>query len=313
MTEPFLTYRLPGCNDVVEATLSGTETSTLTFGDASIRPWPGEHFDACSASLTGSGTPRELYISRVADLIRRLKQSGGKTVIARRIAGEFRAFDLKAMVKEYFGMFPDMFCFVFYHPLTGYWMGASPELLLRYDASGGRIDTQALAGTRLSGSDMPWSDKNVAEHRMVVDDMTERIHAAAPSVSMNVGQRTTLGYGAIEHLCTPISVSGITPEAARSIEEAMHPTAAVGGYPRTAACADIQRIEDAPRRCYGGLISVNDADSRITYVVLRCVHFDTDRWEIYTGSGVTADSEADDEWNETATKAEPLIQLLAHY
>lgn len=314
MTDSFLIYRLPGSSNIVHATLTDADSSILTFGNVTVRPWPGEQFDASTAAPDGNSTSQSLYIDRVSTLIDRLRQSGGKTVIARRISGAFRSFDLKAMIQEYFTLFPDMFCFAFYHPTTGYWMGASPELLIRYDASTGRVETQALAGTRLRGADKTWSDKNVAEHLMVVDDMAERISIVADVTYMSMSPHTTLSYGNIEHLCTPIAVTGLTPEAAVYIENALHPTAAVGGYPRARAYADIRAIEDAPRRCYGGLISLNDpGGNRTTYVVLRCVHFDSHRWEIYTGSGITADSDADDEWNETATKAAPLIQLLSHY
>lgn len=90
---------------------------------------------------------------------------------------------------------------------------------------------------------------------------------------------------------------------------AIHPTAAVGGYPVATAIEEIDRTESFPRYFYGGTL----VTPRLAYVVLRCVHFDAQRWCVYTGSGITADSDPADEWGETQAKAAPLLDILKKY
>ena len=81
-------------------------------------------------------------------------------------------------------------------------MGASPELLLTAKAGAGHAETRALAGTRKRSEGGEWSAKNLAEHRMVTDDMCRRIEEL--TLEPRLGQQYNFAYGNIEHLCTPI-------------------------------------------------------------------------------------------------------------
>ena len=147
---------------------------------------------------------------------------------------------------------------------------------------------------------------------MVTDDMCRRIEEL--TLEPRLGQQYNFAYGNIEHLCTPIEIRGdLDGVSLHRLIRAIHPTPAVGGYPREKALSDIDAIEHWPRNCYGGHISVRHGSETIVYIALRCVHFDAVKWAVYTGSGITPDSDAADEWLETETKAAPLISILSHY
>lgn len=310
---PFLIYRLPGDLLINRCEYTGICNGQLLFENVSVVPWKGVELSENSPmAVCDTSTAAEYYCDSISRLVEKLRVRGGKTVICRQICGKFKALDWASLANEYFGKFPSMFCFLYYHPSTGFWLGASPELLIEASTDG-TIKTRALAGTRKSADNEAWSEKNVAEHEIVVGDIVQRIRTVCPSAEIVKSARQDFRYGSIDHLCTPIEVKGVEAGNIDRLVAEIHPTPAVGGYPREEALADIDEFEQTPRNCYGGLISVNTPGGRTVYVVLRCVHFDNEKWAVYSGSGITAASVPADEWKETADKAAPLLELLRKY
>lgn len=276
---------------------------TLGCGSFEASLWPGEKAD--TIAVCRQSTPREQYFADVRAITAALRRRGGKTVLSRRICGTFKHFDLEAIAEKYFADFADMFCFLFHHPATGYWMGASPELLLDWQSTAYR--TRALAGTRPVEKSGDWDDKNLQEHAIVVDDICNRINQLEMATSCSA--LSELSYGAVAHLCTEIAIATPCPTDPQTIIAAIHPTPALAGYPRADALADIERYETSPRYFYGGSLCVPG----LCYAALRCVNFDAEHWCVYTGSGITADSDAALEWDETEAKAAPLTNLLKKF
>lgn len=311
--EAFLLCRFPGEPALRRYDFSAHDlrSGSLVFGGATVTPWSG-NFRAATMPVADCSTDYNDYCSRVDALIGQLKEEGGKAVVARQICGKFMSFKPEDMAAEYFAAFPDVFCFLFYHPFTGWWMGASPELLLQSDSLN-TVYTRALAGTRNVLQPGEWDKKNIEEHAFVTEDIVNRIETVTPdSISVALSRRN-LRYGKIEHLCTDITISSHENIDPMAIIAAIHPTPAVGGYPREAAMRNIEIYESYPRNCYGGHIAIKTSNGIIAYVILRCVHFDARKWAVYTGSGITSNSVARDEWVETEEKAAPLISLLSKY
>lgn len=273
-------------------------------GTYEIEPWRGVAECTEVPSLTW---PEADYETAVAKIISALRCRGGKTVIARTIAGAFGSFNSAEMVARYFSLIPNALRFVFGTGDGSWWMGATPELLLKEDGRH-QLMTRALAGTRKSGTS-EWTAKNMAEHAMVVDDMQHNLNSIGITYAAQSIQ--TLRYADIEHLCTDIALSwdGSIDEY-RTIASAIHPTAAVGGSPRQQALEQIENTEPVSRGFYGGTMTFRSDGKLMTYVVLRAAHFDRQRWCLYTGSGITADSDPHDEWLETRAKAAPLLSIL---
>lgn len=291
--EPFIAFILPGDERL---RLRGLDS-------VRIEPWGGCSGDMPVPELS---TDKADYCARMASLIEGLRRRQGKAVVCRTICGNSESLDPAAIAEAYFPLFPATLRFLFRTP-SGYWIGASPELLL--DEDGDAYRTRALAGTRRAGTRGPWSEKNIAEHEFVVRDMTATLSRF--SVAVDIGKAETLPYGPVEHLCTRILVAGDPGSGAR-IAAALHPTAAIAGYPRTEALSEIAAFETTARGYYTGTITIPlGPDRSLTYVILRTAHFDSHRWCVYTGSGITAASDPDDEWDETAAKAEPLVGVLS--
>ncbi len=128
-------------------------------------------------------TTHEDYLARVSALIERLKQRGGKTVFSRVLCGDFASESAPlAAIEKLFSESSSTFNAVYFHPSTGAWIVATPELLLKADIACGEFSTMSLAGTRrVADAGMPWSDKNVQEQRIV----TDYIHDSLTSLGLN--------------------------------------------------------------------------------------------------------------------------------
>lgn len=304
--QAFIIWREPDCAVVHSVQLDTYDAANGLKGPGvSIVPWPG---DSCTGSVPQEATDRNLYLSAVARLVERLRERGGKTVLQRTVCGKFTDFDIVALAEDFFGDTTPTLDFIFYHPDCGYWIGRSPELLLETGPEG-EYRTRALAGTRARGhAGEDWSHKNIAEHQMVADDICRRLQTLGLDVFR--GQRGEFSCGAVSHLITPITAVAANPATVgfETIMHELHPTPAVGGYPRQDALADISELEAQPRRFYGGCINIGN---RRAYVVLRCANFDACSWAVYTGSGITPDSVPEDEWTETEIKASTLVNFLS--
>lgn len=270
-----------------------------------------------------------LHKAQVKTIVKFIKHEldDGKIVLSRVEATDNRAPRCNEYyVKAASYMFNDTesFRYILYTPRTGGWMASTPELLLEANLETGTASTMSLAGTRnqryedpddetfddetdeLPIRDLPWDDKNLHEHDMVTQfilDTLER-HGIVPGAVT----RTVKRNGMVEHLCDNIEfeIAGVNPH---ELLADLHPTPAIGGFPRDVALEVISHYEAHQRHLYGGYISVEDGKSLHAYVNLRCMHFFNDNYTLYAGGGITAQSTPIKEWNETDCK---LMTMKVH-
>ena len=328
---PFVLYVRPFTDRLDFFADPGDEFPLLSRRRFTVSSWAGGSRSACDISdradadtviaLTDGGrfqsvgpspepwhitTPFDDYINAVDDLIDRLRDSGGKTVISRTICASGVSVDWLAVADTYFAVHPEAFRYIYYTPRHGFWLGASPELLLKVDS--GRFSTMALAGTRpLDESDRPWSGKNIAEQAIVRNYIVDRLYDLGLAPETDPTETVTTGN--IQHLRTLISGSAGSCSAAEIID-ALNPTPALAGYPMAAALENIVACEAHPRRCYGGYVALTDDALTEVYVNLRCVAFDSTSWCIYVGGGIMPDSDSAEEWRETEAKSLILRNLI---
>lgn len=247
------------------------------------------------------------YIDGVDELIDKLNEHGGKTVISRTICSNGYPVDWIAVANSYFEIHPEAFRYMYYTPCHGFWLGASPELLLK--KSKDRFETMALAGTRpLSEASDEWSGKNIAEQAIVRDYIVDRLYDLG--LSPEISKTETVTTGNIQHLRTVISGDAADMDA-YDILNVLNPTPALAGYPLVAALENIVEAERHPRRCYGSYVGICDGDGSLdAFVNLRCVNFNENSWCIYVGGGIMPDSDSRDEWAETEAKSLILRKLI---
>lgn len=179
-------------------------------------------------------------------------------------------------------------------------VGATPELLLRKRA--GVVESRVLAGTVWPGSGELGTDKNLVEHRYAVDSLVERLQPFCRTLDVPAAP-SELALHNVSHLATDVRGRVRGDASLLRIAGAVHPTAAVGGTPRTEAVGLIAELEDMDRGRYAGPVGWlgSDGDGELG-VALRCAQLTGPVARLYAGCGIVADSDPDTEVREAAAK-----------
>jgi isochorismate synthase len=196
--------------------------------------------------------------------------------------------------------------------------GASPELLVR--RSGRRAFSQPMAGSVARGTteaederlarELEDSAKDAVEHRIVSDFVVEAMRPFAQSVAARPPE--VVRFTNIQHLATSVSAELVDPPAdVLQLAAALHPTPAVGGWPREAADALIDELEGMERGWYAGAVGWIDSHGDGEFAVaLRCGLLWEDGARLYAGVGVMPDSDPASELEETELKFKALLTAL---
>jgi len=199
-------------------------------------------------------------------------------------------------------------------------IGASPELLVA--RKGDRMLCAPFAGSaprlpdpaadEASGAALAASAKNRHEHQLVVDAVRAALEPLCADLDISAEPKLNK-TAAVWHLYTPIS--GRLREnstTAMDLAIALHPTPAVGGVP-TGAAADLINELEGDRGFYAGAVGWCDQRGDGRWVVsIRCAQLSADRRTAYAyaGGGIVAESEPDDEVDETTTKFKTIFAAL---
>ena len=196
--------------------------------------------------------------------------------------------------------------------------GASPELLVR--RSGIRAYSQPMAGSVARGTNdadderlarqLVDSAKDNAEHRLAAEFVVEALRPFARSVE--AGAPEVVRFTNIQHLATTVTAELRDPAAdVLELAGALHPTPAVGGWPRKAADALIDELEGMERGWYAGAVGWMDSRGDGEFAIaLRCGLLWEDGARLYAGVGVMPDSDPARELEETELKLKALLMAL---
>jgi isochorismate synthase len=199
-------------------------------------------------------------------------------------------------------------------------VGASPELLVA--RVGDRVMCQPFAGSApradnpdvdtANGAALAASAKDRHEHRLVIDTMRAALEPLCDDLTIAPEPQLSR-TAAVWHLCTPIS-GRIRENSTTAIDLALalHPTPAVGGVPTDAAVKLIAELE-GDRGFYAGAVGWCDAAGDGRWVVaIRCAQLSADRRSAlaHAGGGILAESDPDDEVDETTTKFATILRAL---
>jgi menaquinone-specific isochorismate synthase len=198
-------------------------------------------------------------------------------------------------------------------------MGASPELLA--EVNGSTLRSNPLAGSikrgegkkedRRLGESLMNSLKDREEHRLVVDDLVDRLESMTTALTVPAAP-VLKKMASVQHLSTEISGTLDDGHGIMDVVDAVHPTPAVGGVQRDAAVAFIERTEQIDRGWYtGGIGWMNGSGDGAIAIGLRCGLVRDGRTQLFAGAGIVADSRPDAELKETRLKLRPLLDLLA--
>jgi salicylate biosynthesis isochorismate synthase/menaquinone-specific isochorismate synthase len=242
-----------------------------------------------------------------------------KVVLAREVLARGDGVVSAAMVaRSLRAAYPSCFIYLITGADGTAFVGASPELLVR--RSGGRAFSQPMAGSVARGAtdaederlarQLEDSSKDKVEHRVVSDFVVEALRPFAREVTAPAPE--VVRFTNIQHLATSVSAELLEPPAdALELAAALHPTPAVGGWPRDAADALIDKLEGMERGWYAGAVGWIDARGDGEFAVaLRCGLLWEDGARLYAGVGVMPDSDPALELEETELKFKALLTAL---
>ncbi|MBA2782635.1 MAG: isochorismate synthase [Rubrobacteraceae bacterium] len=234
----------------------------------------------------------------------------GKVVLARRAEFGFDGdLDPTLLLESLRAATPD--CFHFYaEPEDGTaFLGASPERLFRRE--GRLVESEAVAGTRPRGAssaddeglrdDLLHSAKDRVEHTYVSKGIREALGPLCEELEIedNVSEMK-LARGM--HLRSKVRGTlrdGVTDAG---LLDAMHPTPAVGGYPRGEALERISALEPFDRGWYAGTVGWIGSDASDFAVGIRSGLVRGKTLALFSGAGIVAGSVPDEEWAEIEQK-----------
>lgn len=274
------------------------------FVEADMRPWVNARMVMPVAS-----TSHDSYVAGLNDVIAlHKKRGGGKTVISRVKVADAPVLDAdwwQTMLGHLFGGNDNALRYVA-NTRHGLWIGATPEVLAHVDMKAGMLDTMALAGTRpYELHNEPWDNKNIYENSLVGKYIVEKLEGLG--LSPTAAPVDSLPCNDIEHLIQRISAP-LNGVAAGEIIEALNPTPALAGSPLHEALDTIRRIEAHDRMYYGGIIVIDTDDCIDAYVNLRCCCISGGKVVAFGGGGITADSDAETEWDESERKMSVMLR-----
>lgn len=214
--------------------------------------------------------------------------------------------------------FPGCYAFSIANGQGQSFIGASPERLVR--VSGGRMHTEALAGSAPRGNSasedaafargLLQSEKDLREHRLVLDSILRRIADLGVSVE-HAPQPRVLGLANVQHLYLPISAALPAGTHILDLVARLHPTPAVGGTPRQPALAAIKRLEPVDRGLYAGPQGwVDHRGGGEFFVGIRSALIDGRTATVHAGAGIVAGSDPEKEFAETELKLKALVGAL---
>lgn len=207
----------------------------------------------------------------------------------------------------------------FFQPGPGAaFLSVAPELLGA--RRGSRFHATAVAGTIRRGRDraederlarrLRESAKERTEHAIGVRDMRQRLEEVAGGARVDAEPRV-LRLRGIQHLRTDVRAHLEEERHILTLAGALHPTAAVCGYPAGPALDFLREHESFERGWYAGPVGWFDARGDGEFAPgLRSAVFREGRARLFAGAGLVEGSEAEAEWEETGIKFVPVREAL---
>lgn len=213
-------------------------------------------------------------------------------------------------------------CTVFAHPVAeGWFVGASPELLLR--RHGARVWSHPLAGTvGLTGTTADEqvidafvdSKKERSEHELVVEEIAAALRPHCDRLTLPPVP-SLVRLQSVAHLGTLIEgrlARPAGPAHALELLASLHPTPAVAGVPRDRALALISELEPGSRGHWAGPVGWVDARGDGEWMLgIRSATLSGDGAVLWAGGGIVSGSQPEQELEETTIKLVPVLEAVA--
>ena len=267
--------------------------------------------------------PASEWMAMVAKVVERIRQGAfEKVVLAREIQLEMddptEVFDINLTLQRLRESYPTAYVFAIQRG-ERFFVGATPERLVL--AQNGQIHTMALAGSVRRGEteiedaqlgvELLQSEKDKNEHAIVVTTVLEALKNHCANVHVSAAPQL-LKLKNLQHLQTPITGDLIPGRCILDVMADLHPTPAVGGFPRQAALEEIRNTEQLDRGWYAGPLGWIGASGHGEFAVaLRSGLVDGAKATLFAGCGIVSHSEPPVEYAESWWKFQVMLRGLS--
>ncbi len=196
----------------------------------------------------------------------------------------------------------------------------SPERYLLIE--GDHIETRPIKGTRPRGRDededrrlaeeLRRSEKDRAEHVMIVDLERNDLGRVCQYTSVHVPQFEKIeSYANVHHMVSTVAGRVHPSRDAVDCIRNSFPGGSITGAPKVRAMEIIDELEPTARGVYCGSVGYIDFSGRVDLnIAIRTAVQKEGRLTFQVGGGIVADSDPDDEYEETLTKAQAFLKAL---
>jgi isochorismate synthase len=259
---------------------------------------------------------KEHHIKLVKKTIEEINKNDlKKVVVSREEQIEIKDFNLVEIYQKLLQNYNNAFVYVWFHPKVGLWLGATPETLL--DIENSDFKTMSLAGTQVykNTESVVWKNKELEEQQLVTDFIENQLEGI--SSNLKIDKKETIKAGSLLHLKTKVTGTLHKESTLKTLIRALHPTPAVCGLPREKAKNFILENENYNRTFYTGFLGELNLEkkqeklkSSSLFVNLRCMNIVNSKASVFIGGGVTKESNALKEWEETVSKSNVMKHVL---
>ena len=199
-------------------------------------------------------------------------------------------------------------------------VSASPERFVRIQD--GSVEARPIKGTRprtarpeadlFAADDLRHSAKDRAENVMIVDLLrNDMSHVCRPD-SVQVTQLCELEvYEYVQHLVSAIQGELRTGKTAFDLVRAAFPGGSITGAPKVRAMEIISELEPTARAAYCGSLGYVGFDGSMDLsILIRTVTAGRGWWQLPVGGGIVAQSNPEQELDETWHKATGMLKAL---
>jgi isochorismate synthase len=249
-------------------------------------------------------TSKAEYLLQCKALIQKIKEGKADKVVLSRVKKAILKDHPATLFLKLCEAYPQAMVFLYQHD-GQLWIGASPEILL--SIKGDKFRSMALAGSMAVDDKSDWTLKEY-EEQAYVEDYIEQLFRKRNIDFEKEGPMNSVA-GPVKHLLTKFN-GRLQEEQIIELLKELHPTPAVCGIPVVKAKNIIRETEAYDRLDYSGFFGPVNQHTKDLFVNLRSALISDDTICLFLGGGITKDSNAEAEWEETELKAKTLLSIL---